>query len=245
MVKKIDIDSVFGKWTVIGKSDKTDKKKRTYWVCQCNCHLKTIRSIRQDALSRGKSLSCRKKGCFNNLTGKTFDYLFVESININDKTYKYSGNYTKTTYNCLCKCGKYVLVTPEGLLSGNNKSCGCLNIEVTKSRVGPKHPSWKSSITNKERAKRRQDNIPLYTEWRKAVYKRDKHKCVLCKKRGRLNAHHLDGWNWAVGLRYSIPNGVTLCVGCHKNFHAEYGKGGNTRYQFAEFAQRHFNKKFL
>lgn len=94
--------------------------------------------------------------------------------------------------------------------------------------------------------KRRQANTPLYTEWRNAVYKRDNYQCRLCGKRGRLNAHHLDGWNWAVDIRYSIQNGVTLCAGkgkgCHDRFHKEYGNGDNTRYQFNDFALRHFNK---
>jgi predicted restriction endonuclease len=95
---------------------------------------------------------------------------------------------------------------------------------------------------------RRQDNTPEYTYWRKAVYKRDGHKCKLCGKKGRLNAHHIDGWNWAAELRYAIPNGVTLCGGrngCHNNFHKQYGKGDNTRYQFDEFLKQNFNKSLL
>lgn len=95
---------------------------------------------------------------------------------------------------------------------------------------------------------RRQDNTPEYTYWRKSVFKRDKHRCKLCGKRGRLNAHHIDGWNWAVDLRYSIANGITLCSGkkgCHDKFHKEYGKGDNTRYQFDEFTKRYFNKGLL
>lgn len=40
---------------------------------------------------------------------------------------KMSGTYT--AYECLCDCGNTITVRSCGLVSGNTKSCGCLNIE--------------------------------------------------------------------------------------------------------------------
>jgi hypothetical protein len=59
-----------------------------------------------------------------------------------------------------------------------------------------------------------------YVAWRKAVYERDKHTCQKCGERGgRLNAHHIKPYAIYVDLRYSVPNGITLCESCHKNEH--------------------------
>lgn len=76
-----------------------------------------------------------------------------------------------------------------------------------------------------------------YNTWRRNVYERDNYTCQCCKddKGGNLNAHHLDGYNWAVDKRTEVDNGVTLCDKCHIQFHDVYGKGNNTREQFYEF----------
>jgi hypothetical protein len=85
------------------------------------------------------------------------------------------------------------------------------------------------------------ENQDLISVWRGKVFKRDGYRCKLCGKKGRLNAHHIDGWNWAVGLRYNVKNGITLCAnknGCHQKFHETYGSGNNTKYQLDEFMHR-------
>lgn len=80
----------------------------------------------------------------------------------------------------------------------------------------------------------------LDKQWRVAVFKRDKRRCKLCRKRGRMNAHHIESYNSSPWLRHSIKNGITLCTGCHKKFHVTYGNGDNTRFQFDEFTFSHF-----
>ena len=61
---------------------------------------------------------------WKDLTGKTFGRLTAVSI--------FNGSRSK--WNCDCTCGTKVIVFSSGLLSGNNKSCGCLRREATVAR---------------------------------------------------------------------------------------------------------------
>lgn len=49
-------------------------------------------------------------------------------------------------WECLCKCGKLKVVSVRHLVSGNTKSCGCLNIAKTvvrnRTRTGSRNPMW-------------------------------------------------------------------------------------------------------
>jgi len=75
-----------------------------------------------------------------------------------------------------------------------------------------------------------------YTAWRDKVYKRDDYTCQKCgEKGGRLHAHHIVNFARVRKLRYSVSNGITLCVKHHRRFHVIYGKSGNTVKQLAEF----------
>lgn len=55
------IGKSFGRWTVISfDEDRLRKENRSYWVCECSCENKTIKSVSVSSLKRGISLSC---GC--------------------------------------------------------------------------------------------------------------------------------------------------------------------------------------
>lgn len=58
-----------------------------------------------------------------------------------------------------------------------------------------------------------------YATWRKAILKRDKHKCQFpgCHKRQRLHVHHIQKWSTSPFLRYEVSNGIVLCKKCHDN----------------------------
>jgi len=59
---------------------------------------------------------------------------------------------------------------------------------------------------------------PLYKNWRQQVYKRDNYCCQWpnCKKKTKLNAHHIKTWAEYPGLRFDPNNGITLCYNHHK-----------------------------
>lgn len=79
---------------------------------------------------------------------------------------------------------------------------------------GPKSANWRGGL------------VPLYKKirqsieyklWREAVFTRDGFTCVWCgQKGGTLNADHIKPFAWYPELRFSIDNGRTLCVPCHK-----------------------------
>lgn len=102
-------------------------------------------------------------------------------------------------------------------------------------RRGENHPQWNFDLTPEEREKGR--FLTEYKLWRKQVYERDDYTCQCCgdNKGGNLNAHHLDSYDWNKIDRFNVDNGVTLCNLCHKDFHALYGYGDNTKEQFEEY----------
>jgi hypothetical protein len=89
---------------------------------------------------------------------------------------------------------------------------------------GSNHFAWRGGIAgDREKAMHRRE----YKLWRKAVYERDKFTCMNCGQRGgRLNADHIKPWALYPDLRYSIKNGKTLCIDCHRQT-STYG--GRTR----------------
>ena len=59
-----------------------------------------------------------------------------------------------------------------------------------------------------------------YKRWRKAVLKRDGHRCCFCGNReGRMHAHHIEAWAITPERRLDIDNGITLCADCHMRLH--------------------------
>jgi len=59
-------------------------------------------------------------------------------------------------------------------------------------------------------------------EWwavRREVLKRDGYRCQMpgCKKRSRLQVHHVLTHSNAISSRYTSSNLIVLCYGCHKD----------------------------
>ena len=76
---------------------------------------------------------------------------------------------------------------------------------------GDKHPNWKGG------SKARSLNTFEYRQWRIAVFERDNYMCVMCGKKGYLEADHIRRWADYPELRFDVNNGRTLCKECHKS----------------------------
>ena len=59
-------------------------------------------------------------------------------------------------------------------------------------------------------------------EWAEFIIERDE-KCVVCKTKKDLEAHHVFHVNPKDKIYYDINNGVTLCNDCHNKYHEKYG----------------------
>lgn len=83
------------------------------------------------------------------------------------------------------------------------------------------------------------DNIrerAKFKEISKQCLEKADYTCDTCEERGgRLNAHHLDGWHWAIDKRFDLNNLVCLCHGCHSLFHKRCGTRKNTKDQYNVF----------
>ncbi|MBA7643217.1 hypothetical protein ES703_50936 [subsurface metagenome] len=69
--------------------------------------------------------------------GKKFGKLTVIERNYRRK--KSDGPY----WLCRCECGNTSIVYGGSLRCGHTRSCGCLQKEINKRKLGPKNPSWK------------------------------------------------------------------------------------------------------
>ena len=100
---------------------------------------------------------------------------------------------------------------------------------------GENNNRWNPNKTDEERETQRE--YPEYILFSKKVKARDNYLCQVCKnaEHKNLEVHHLDGYDWCKEKRTDVTNGITLCENCHKNFHAIYGKGNNTKDQFEEW----------
>lgn len=128
----------------------------------------------------------------------------------------------------VCKCGKKSVINFSNFQSGQRcRSCGVEKLS------GKNSPFWKSELTDEHRLKGR--NIAELREWRKKVFDRDGYMCVNCGDTGYLNAHHINSYDVHAEKRFDVNNGATLCIGCHKDFHDNFGRGRNTEDQFREW----------
>lgn len=140
------------------------------------------------------------------LTGGVFERLIAREHKGFDK-----GG--RALWECLCECGNTAIVASGHLLSGDTKSCGCLQKEIVAARKGSLNPSWKGGVTPENQCIR---NSSEFTFWRKAVFARDNYTCQSCNQRGgRLQAHHIKSFSEYKELRFDPNNGQTLCADCH------------------------------
>lgn len=88
---------------------------------------------------------------------------------------------------------------------------------------GATHYNWKGGITP-YRIKLWQSQE--YKDWRFAVFTRDNFKCVACKVNTHaLQADHIKPFALYAELRFSVDNGRTMCIPCHRKYGAKVTHG--------------------
>lgn len=89
---------------------------------------------------------------------------------------------------------------------------------VTAAQISKKKAQWNKKEYFSSSSKYAKYNTPQYKKWRAAVLKRDKEKCTVCGRGrpARLQADHIKSWSMYPELRFSVDNGRTLCIPCHK-----------------------------
>ena len=109
----------------------------------------------------------------------------------------------------------------------------CLKISISQKgilKIGrPRGSRMKQEYKTTEAQRIRE--CTYYREWRIKVYERDNYTCRDCGLKSHdLNAHHLKEFYLYPELRFSLDNGITLCVPCHqKRHHYKLYKNGLSR----------------
>lgn len=88
-------------------------------------------------------------------------------------------------------------------------------------RAGALNNNWKGGVTPLNKKIR---SSLEYKQWRTAVFERDNYTCKICGAKNskgvghsiKLEADHIKPFSVYKDLRFSVDNGRTLCVECHR-----------------------------
>jgi len=99
-------------------------------------------------------------------------------------------------------------ITPEKNKEYQKKSKMKQEIKLTKAQIEKQRKRQEKKEQNaKDKA------------WRAFCVNRDNNECVICKRKGRLNVHHLLPKEKYPQYRHQVWNGISLCV-----YHHRWGK---------------------
>ena len=79
--------------------------------------------------------------------------------------------------------------------------------------------AFKKKYGRKKKRDKNCYNSIRYKVWRKHVLGRDNKTCRYCGSINELHVHHIKEWSKYPRLRYSVSNGMTLCINCHDKTH--------------------------
>lgn len=102
------------------------------WLCECECGRKI--EVKSYDLTHNKVKSCGYTSCgghkIESLLGQKFGYLLVveEGEVIDQQRY----------WKCQCDCGNEIFCQTHSLISGNTKSCGCLQKKTNQKNLDKK-----------------------------------------------------------------------------------------------------------
>jgi hypothetical protein len=60
--------------------------------------------------------------------------------------------------------------------------------------------------------------------WSRFIRVRDGNRCIVCRSRKELFAHHIVRKSFLVEARFQTGNGITLCKGCHRQPHEAFNR---------------------
>ena len=142
----------FGALTVLGRAK--CEEGHGAWLCRCDCGNEKV--VRTYDLRHGRVKSC---GCMRytgrkrtELTGQRFGRL--TALYPTERRDQKGSIY----WRCRCDCGRETEVTENGLVHGNNKSCGCLKEEIQKQISSQLHMVDGTCVEMLEKRKYRSDN---------------------------------------------------------------------------------------
>jgi hypothetical protein len=127
----------FGRWHVIERAEnRPDRTGRSNarWKCRCECEFGTIRTITGWALRAGNTTKCGRCGRRNGSS------LSAREI-VKDQRYgwlttkQYLGG-RRTNWECVCDCGRTLVVTGYHLVSGHSTKCRSCSVKTRYKAAG-------------------------------------------------------------------------------------------------------------
>jgi len=132
MAKSKDLSGQrFGRLTAI-KNVGANKWGSRLWLCRCDCGNEI--TVAATYLVKGEARSCgclkKERDIFQaeDLTGRKFGRLTVIR--------RAENKNGRVMWLCKCDCGNTVIADPNHLKSGHTTSCGCVQRESKKKRIG-------------------------------------------------------------------------------------------------------------
>jgi len=158
----------FGRLLVLRFVDVTDTNKALF-LCTCDCGKQL--ELTGNALRTENTKSC---GCFNReaVAARSHEHSGTKQWGFRDLTGVKQGDGGRLTalrcvdfdekwryakWECICDCGKVVIVPRGSFLSGHSRSCGCLKAELARERwAGTENPNVRRRVGQGKAARERQ-----------------------------------------------------------------------------------------
>ncbi len=123
-----------------GKKNRPDNQRELAIEANHNRKITTI--MTEESIASSSDKRKRAPHNFRDLAGETFGRLTIIRRSEN--------NGLPVRWECQCSCGETANVSSHSLLSGSTRSCGCLRIDVLRSRrthgmsnVTPEYRAWR------------------------------------------------------------------------------------------------------
>ncbi len=193
------------------------------------------RGVYPTALRRAGHSFCRSCSAIEKFgkdyIGKTYGRLTI----VSDAEPVFDKNGRRRTFvNCLCSCGKQVVVERNDIFRGRIKSCKCLLSETSAAKVNKLHEEYGNKLTEGDRERiRHSRRSKNYREWLREV--KSTERCAICGSSQNLAAHHLESYRDNPELRFEAINGVCLCAKCHVEYHTQFLGGYHVPATIATF----------